>query len=258
MFIILTQTLIFTLIIILLLWLYSILINDVSIIDIAFAPLVLTITLVSIYLSNSSLVFQVLIFFIIFIWSLRLTLLMMKRKIGYGEDVRYTKLREWKEPGISFNLFVLKQVFLLQGVVIWFVTLPIQLSLSISNTDQFNIFNNIGLIIIILGFFWEVIGDYQLNEFKKDPSNKDKFLKDGLWSLSRHPNYFGEILFWWGIFIFSIVNYKSLIAVLGPMIFTYLIMNVTGVKTLDKRMVKNYKGYRDYINKTNAIIPKFF
>ncbi len=258
MFIILTQTLILTVIIILLLWLYSILINDVSIIDTAFAPLVLTITSASIYLSNSSIVFKGLIFFIIFIWSLRLTFLMMKRKIGHGEDLRYTKLREWKEPGIAFNLFALKQVFILQGIVIWLVTLPIQLSLAISTTNQFNIFNNIGLIVIILGFIWEAVGDYQLNKFKKDPSNTDKFLKDGLWSLSRHPNYFGEILFWWGIFIFSIVNFISLFAVLGPMIFTYLIINVTGVKTLDKRMVNNYKGYQGYINSTNAIIPKFF
>jgi len=258
MFIILTQTLIVTAIIILLLWLYSILINDVSIIDTAFAPLILVITSVSVYLSNSSLVFKSLIFFIIFTWSLRLTILMLQRKIGHGEDERYTKLREWKKPGISINLFALKQVFILQGIVIWSVTLPIQFSLAIFKTNEFNIFNNIGLIIIILGFCWEAIGDYQLNEFKKDPFNKDKFLKDGLWSLSRHPNYFGEILFWWGIFIFSVVNYASLFAVLGPVIFTYLIINVTGVRTLDKRMAKNYKGYQDYINSTNSIIPKFF
>lgn len=255
---ILTQTIIFTLIIILVLWLYSILINDVSIIDTAFAPLVLFITLASIYFSNSSLALKSIIFSIVCIWSLRLTLLMLKRKIGHGEDVRYTKLREWKKPGISFNLFSLKQVFLLQGIVIWCVTLPIQFMLSIPDSLEFSNLNKIGLLLITVGFFWEAISDYQLNSFKKDLANKNKFLKSGLWSLSRHPNYFGEILFWWGIFVFSIVNYFSLLAVLGPLVFTYLIINVTGVKTLDKRMAKNYDGYSAYIDNTNPILPKFF
>jgi steroid 5-alpha reductase family enzyme len=123
---------------------------------------------------------------------------------------------------------------------------------------EFTNLNKLGLILITIGFFWEAISDYQLNSFKKDLGNKNKFLKSGLWSLSRHPNYFGEILFWWGIFVFSIVNYFSLFAVLGPLVFTYLIINVTGVKTLDKRMAKNYDGYSAYIDNTNPILPKFF
>ena len=110
---------------------------------------------------------------------------------------------------------------------------------------------------MIVGFLWEVIGDNQLNNFKKDINNKNKFLKNGLWALSRHPNYFGEIVFWWGVFIFSILGLVSLISIIGPIVFTYLLVNVTGVKTMDKRMAKNYEGYSEYIKKTNSIIPKF-
>ena len=257
MFDIFVQTFIFTGLIILVLWITSILIKDVSIIDTAFAPIILLITLFSVYLSNSSLLIKFTIFSVIFIWSIRLTLLMLQRKIGHGEDPRYTKLREWKDPGLDFNFFALKQVFLLQGIVIWCVTLPIQFSLTFSIENYFSFFNYLGLLFMIVGFLWEVIGDNQLNNFKKDINNKNKFLKNGLWALSRHPNYFGEIVFWWGVFVFSILSPISLISIIGPIVFTYLLINVTGVRTMDKRMAKNYEGYSEYIKITNSIIPKF-
>lgn len=189
---------------------------------------------------------------------MRLTFLMIQRKIGHGEDARYTKLREWKKAGFSFNIFAFRQVFLKQGIVIWFVTLPIQFLLFTSTTPNLNILNFLGLVIIIIGFFWEMIADIQLNRFKKEKTNQNTFLKSGLWSLSRHPNYFGEILFWWGIFIFSIVNFDSFLSIIGPIIYSYLIINVTGVKTMDKRMSQNYDGYSDYIKNSNSLIPKIF
>lgn len=258
MFLIFTQTFIFTFLLIIFLWFCSLLLKDISIIDTAFAPLVLLITLLSIYLSNSSNGIKWIIFLIIFFWSIRLTLLMFQRKIGHGEDERYAKLRNWKEPGINFNLFALRQVFLLQGIVIWCVTLPIQFMLSKNDVNTLSFFNFIGLIIIIVGFAWEAISDHQLNNFKKSSTNKNQFLKKGLWSLSRHPNYFGEILFWWGIFMFTIVDYTSFISIIGPLLFTYLLINVTGVKTMDKRMINNYSEYAEYIKQTNSIIPRFF
>jgi steroid 5-alpha reductase family enzyme len=127
-----------------------------------------------------------------------------------------------------------------------------------STTPNLNILNFLGLVIIIIGFFWEMIADIQLNRFKKEKTNQNTFLKSGLWSLSRHPNYFGEILFWWGIFIFSIVNFDSFFSIIGPIIYSYLIINVTGVKTMDKRMSQNYDGYSDYIKNSNSLIPKIF
>ena len=104
---------------------------------------------------------------------------MLLRKIGHGEDVRYTKLREWKKPGLSFNLFALRQVFLLQGIVIWFVTLPIQMVLSNPESINLNYINFVGLVIVIIGFLWEVIADYQLDEFKKTPPQTKDFLRSG-------------------------------------------------------------------------------
>lgn len=258
MFYLLLQTAFLTSTIIISLWIISIFIKDVSIIDTAFATIILIITSLSLFLSSAPFLLKLTIFTIIFIWSIRLTTLMIQRKIGHGEDPRYTKLREWKNPGFSFNIFALRQVFLKQGIVIWLVTLPIQFLLFTSTTPNLNILNFLGLLIIIIGFFWEMIADIQLNRFKKDETNQKTFLKSGLWSLSRHPNYFGEILFWWGIFIFSIVNYISFSSVIGPMIYSYLIINVTGVKTMDKRMSQNYDGYSDYIKNSNSLIPKIF
>tara|TARA_B100000767_G_scaffold232435_1_gene224303 strand:+ start:7135 stop:7920 length:786 start_codon:yes stop_codon:yes gene_type:complete len=243
---------------ILVLWIISILIKDISIIDTAFAPIILLITLLSIFLSNAPIMTKGIIFFSVSIWSIRLTYLMLKRKIGHGEDVRYTKLRDWKKPGLSLNLFTLRQVYFLQGIVIWCVTLPIQFVLSTDENATISLINQIGLAIIVIGFLWEVISDNQLDNFKKNSTQDKVFLKTGLWAYSRHPNYFGEVFFWWGIYIFSVSNYFALISIIGPLVFTYLIFNVTGVKTMDKRMSKNYPGYKDYIDRTNAMIPKIY
>ena len=254
----LLQTAFITSIIILSLWIISMIIKDVSIIDTAFAPIIFIITILSIYLSPAASIFKYIIFIIIFIWTVRLTLLMLQRKLGHGEDSRYTKLREWKQPGLNFNIFALWQVFIKQGIVIWLVTLPIQFLLFTSTTLTLNIFNIFGLIVIAAGFFWECVADIQLNQFKRNNTSKKTFLQSGLWSLSRHPNYFGEIMFWWGIYTFSIVNSLALISIVGPIVFSYLIINVTGVKTMDKRMSQNYDGYSEYINSSNSLIPKIF
>ena len=243
---------------ILILWIISILIKDISIIDTAFAPIILLITLLAIFLSNAPIIIKSIIFTSVSIWSIRLTYLKKKKKIGHGEDARYTKLRDWKKPGLNLNLFTLRQVYFLQGVVIWCVTLPIQFVLSVDKNAVISLINQIGLVIIVIGFIWEVISDIQLNNFKNNPIQTKDFLKTGLWAYSRHPNYFGEVVFWWGIYIFSISNYFSLISIIGPVVFTYLIFNITGVKTMDKRMSKNYPGYKDHINSTNAMIPKIY
>ena len=254
----LISTLILTSGCIIILWVISILIKDISIIDTAFAPIILVVSLQAIYLSDSNYTIKAILFSAIALWSMRLTYVMLQRKLGHGEDVRYTKLREWKKPGLSLNIFVLKQVFLLQGIVIWCVTLPIQFILSSSAPTDLNYINFVGLVVICIGFLWELISDYQLDRFKKTSPNPTDFLRAGLWSYSRHPNYFGEIFFWWGVFIFSIVNLFSLVSVVGPILFTYLIINITGVRTMDKRMGKKYSGYTEYMQTTNAIIPKLF
>lgn len=255
---ILINTFIFCTFCILILWIISILIKDISIIDTAFAPIILLITVLSLFFSNAPIFIKGIIFISVSIWSIRLTYLMLQRKIGHGEDARYTKLRDWKKPGLHLNLFTLRQVYLLQGIVIWCVTLPIQFVLSVDNNAVISLINKIGLVLIVIGFMWEVISDFQLDNFKNNSSQSKDFLKTGLWAYSRHPNYFGEVVFWWGIYIFSVSNYYSLISIIGPIVFTYLIFNVTGVKTMDKRMSKNYPGYKDYIESTNAMIPKLF
>ena len=159
-----------------------------------------------------------------------------------------------KKPGLSFNVTFMAG-FIKQGIVIWLVTLPIQF-LLLQVQLSLNIFNIIGLIIISVGFFWECVADIQLNKFKRNKVNQKTF-QSGLWSLSRHPNYFGEIMFWWGIYIF----YSKLFNLnfyYWPDSFSYLIINVTGVKTMDKRMSQNYNGYSEYIKSSNSIIPRIF
>ena len=123
---------------ILILWIISILIKDISIIDTAFAPIILLITLLAIFLSNAPIIIKSIIFTSVSIWSIRLTYLMLQRKIGHGEDARYTKLRDWKKPGLNLNLFTLRQVYFLQGVVIWCVTLLPNIKKLFFSTNSIN------------------------------------------------------------------------------------------------------------------------
>ena len=113
-------------------------------------------------------------------------------------------------------------------------------------------------MLITVGFFWEAISDYQLNSFKKDLANKNKFLKSGLWSLSRHPNYFGDSLFWWGIFIISYGITFNFYVIIAPIAMTYFLLKVSGVSMLESQIKNTKEGYEDYIKTTSSfiIMPK--
>ena len=246
-----------TFLVIISLWLFSIWIKDISIIDAAFAPIIISLAILICLISQSSYQEKLLYLIPISIWGIRLSYLMLKRKLGHGEDPRYTLLRSWKQPGLEFNLFSLRKVFLLQGSVIWIMTLPMQVGINYLDLGALNFINYFGISMLLIGFLWEAIADYQLEKFKSISENHGKILQSGLWKLSRHPNYFGEIVFWWGLFFVSLSEISILLTIIGPMIYTYLIINVTGVRTMDKKMSKKYNRYPDYIKKTNSLIPKF-
>lgn len=120
-------------------------------------------------------------------------------------------------------------------------------------------FSGIGLIGIILwtiGFLFEVVGDYQLSVFKKNPMNKGKLLQSGLWSITRHPNYFGEVLQWWALWFFTLSTPYFLFALLGPMTITVLILFVSGIPMLERKMV-SHPDFALYAQKTNKFVPRF-
>ena len=135
------------------------------------------------------------------------------------------------------------------------VGLPIVIVNS-SGSGDLGIIEFLGIGIFLFGLLFETIADYQLNRFKRIASNKGKIMDRGLWRLSRHPNYFGEVVLWWGIFVFSLRVQYSLAGIIGPLAITGLILFFSGVPILEERFAKR-PGYEEYKQRTSRFIPWF-
>jgi steroid 5-alpha reductase family enzyme len=184
------------------------------------------------------------------VWAFRLALHIAVRHAGKPEDGRYIAMREtWKYK----TLQAYTNVFLSQGFLLLVVSVPIMLFFNEPNSDL-GLVNYAGLIIWLIGMFFESVGDYQLAQFIKNPKNKGKIMMSGLWKYTRHPNYFGEISLWWGFWLFSGFSQYWVFGILGPLTITGLILGVSGIPMLEKRY-KGNKDYKAYQKKTSAFFP---
>lgn len=186
------------------------------------------------------------------VWGLRLFFHLAKRNIGKPEDYRYVNMRKrWGTHLAKLKAYL--NVFVLQGVLLLIVSMPI-LFVMTSSVDSFYWWNVLGIVVWLVGFGFETIGDYELTKFKKDSSNHGKLLTTGLWSLTRHPNYFGEALSWWGIFLISLNDVRNAWGIIGPMTITLLLLFVSGVPLLEKKY-KDRPDFIEYAKKTPKFIP---
>lgn len=221
--------------------------NDVA--DIAWGMGFVIVAWVSFLLAGFS-IKALLVNILVTIWGSRLAFHIYRRNKSKPEDTRYM---EWRKSWKNFYLRSYLQVFLLQGLLLFLIALPvIFINYSVSNT--LGILEIIGFTIWLIGFYFESTGDKQLKEFISDPKNKGKLMTEGLWKYSRHPNYFGEVTQWWGIFIIGISISNSLFTIIGPLTITFLILFVSGVPLLEKK----YKGrpdFEDYKKRTSVFIP---
>lgn len=240
---------------VLLLWLISIPIRDASIIDMFFAVILMIIAVSSFLIGNGAEPRKQLILVLVCLWGLRLTIHLIKRNWGHGEDVRYTKLRSWVKDDRSFYWLSLRKVFLLQGVVLWLASLPLQVATIYPQPAQLGWAAFAGTALWAVGFVFETVADFQLTRFRADPAKKGTILNTGLWKYSRHPNYFGELCVWWGLFLVACDNPVGLLTIIGPIIYSYLVINITGQRTLDKKLAKEKPGYKAYMDTTNGLIP---
>jgi len=184
------------------------------------------------------------------VWGLRLAWHIYVRNYGKPEDFRYAQWRsEWKH----FYLRSFLQVFMLQGVFL-FVTIWPVLFINISVPEPFQWLDVAGVSVWLIGFYFESAGDYQLKQFKKIPANKGKIMTTGLWRYSRHPNYFGEAVQWWGIFLFALAIPGGWVTAAGPILITYLLRYVSGVPMLERKYEGNdqFEGYK---KKTSVFFP---
>lgn len=239
----------------LILWLISIPLKDVSIIDMAFAVILLAVATCGYWLGPGVTARKQLILLLVGIWAVRITWHLVRRNWGHGEDVRYSKLRTWADDDRAFVWLSLRKVFLLQGVVLWLVSLPIQAAAIYRTPAELGWIAIVGAIICGVGIVMETIADAQLTHFRASSSNAGTVLNSGLWRYSRHPNYFGELCVWWGLFIIACENPVGIFAIIGPLAYTYLVVNVTGQRTLDKKLAREKPDYAAYMKSTNGLIP---
>jgi steroid 5-alpha reductase family enzyme len=165
------------------------------------------------------------------LWGARLSLYILWRNWGGGEDYRYREMRE-KSPG----------------------TFPI-LQAQAPGTAFPTWLDGTGLVLFAVGFAFEAGGDWQLARFKADPANAGRVMDRGFWRYTRHPNYFGDAVVWWSFFCFALATPRSLWTVYSPIVMTLLLMRVSGVTLLEKKLEKSKPGYRRYAEETNAFFP---
>ena len=187
------------------------------------------------------------------IWGLRLAGYLLWRNAGHGEDPRYAAMR--RRWGTRFWWVSFFSVFALQGAILWFVSLPIQV-VQAAPGGPLGALDAVGVAIWFVGLLFESIGDHQLARFRADPANAGKVMDRGLWRYTRHPNYFGDFCIWWGMFAVALSAPHGLYTIASPALMSFLLMRVSGVPLLEHSMRKRRPGYAEYARRTSAFFPR--
>jgi len=188
---------------------------------------------------------------VVIIWGVRLSLHVYLRNRVKGEDERY---RAWRQEwGRNANIRAYFQVFLLQGLLLLVIALPVT-SVIMADSSPWTMLDAAGLLIWTMGFLFEVIGDWQLLRFKQDAAHKGRIIMRGLWRYSRHPNYFGEVTLWWGIYLIALAAGAAWPVIIGPLAITFLILRVSGIPMLEKKYEGNPE-FEKYRQQTSAFFP---
>ena len=235
-------------------WLISLRYRNVTIVDSLWGLGFVLIAWITFFLSEGFPGRNALIGILAAVWGMRLSIYLSKRNWGAGEDPRY---REWrKKSGERFWVVSLYKVFLVQAIFLWVIALVLQFGQLSPKPDQFVWLDLLGVFIWVIGFSFEAVGDWQLARFKANPDNKGRVMDRGLWAYTRHPNYFGEFLIWWGFFLFVIPT-GAWWGMVSPVLLTCLLLKFSGVAMLEETIVDRRPGYRDYMASTNAFLPGF-
>lgn len=189
------------------------------------------------------------------IWAIRLWAHLLLRSRGKPEDPRYAAFRRRYGPArywwVSFF-----QVFALQGCLMVMISAPLQLAAAARAPDPIGRTALAGLLVFAIGLVVEVVADAQLQAFRRDPARRGQVLDTGLWRFSRHPNYFGEAVLWWGFWLCAVGQRWGWASIAAPLLMTFLLVKVSGVAMLDAHLGATRPGYGDYMRRTPAFIPR--
>lgn len=196
---------------------------------------------------------QWLVLALVTIWGVRLAGYIFWRNRGHGEDYRYREMRRRAGRGFWWRSYF--TVFLLQGTLLLAISTPLLAVQAGEAEPGWRWSDLVGLVLWIVGFFFEAVGDFQMARFKADPANRGRVLRRGLWAFTRHPNYFGDAALWWGFFCFALAVPWGFWTLPSALVMNLLLLEVSGVALLEKTIVERRPEYREYIENTPAFVP---
>jgi steroid 5-alpha reductase family enzyme len=236
------------------LWLLSLALRDVSIVDVFWGlGFALIAALTFSWTHDGSAARRGLVATMVGLWGLRLAGYLLWRNAGQGEDPRYAAMRGYW--GGRFPWVSLVTVFALQGVLMWIVSLPVQVVMAIPGA-RLGALDALGLAVWALGLCFQPVGAWQLARFRADPANRGRVMDRGLWRYTRHPNYFGDACAWWGVFLVALSSPYGIWSAVGPAVMTFLLMRVSGVPILERSIHKRRPDYVAYAKRTSAFFPR--
>lgn len=236
------------------LWLMSLVIRDVSIVDVFWGPGFVLVASLAAWLGEGPASRRLLVWMLTTVWGVRLGLHLLHRNWGAGEDYRYAAMRRaW---GGRFWWASLFQVFWLQAVILWVVSWPVQAAAVSPSPPALGATDALGVLVWLIGFLFEAVGDAQLRRFKGDPSQRGLVMDRGLRHATRHPNYFGDATMWWGLWLIAAPTPWGPWVAVSPIVMTFFLMRVSGVPMLERHLMRTRPGFADYVERTSAFFPR--
>lgn len=235
------------------LWLISIPLRDVSFIDSFWAAGFIVVAGATYLMTGGGTDRRELLLVITAVWGTRLATYLFLRWRREGPDGRYVALLK-KAPG-NVHLTSLTKVFLLQGPMLWIVSLPVQLGQIQAEPLELGLLAWCGAALAVIGILFEAIGDHQMAAFKADPANEGQVMNRGLWRYTRHPNYFGDTCVFWGLYLIAAETSIGIWSFFGPVLLTWTLLKWSGAALLERRLQRSRPGYVEYIEKTSSFFP---
>ena len=225
-----------------------------TLVDYAWGTGFIIIAIYSFITSESHHAIQIVITTLVILWGMRITIFLLIRNRGKTEDVRYKQLREtWGKDAVVHSFF---KIFMLQGALLVIIAYPVLLVNATITNIPFSWIHLLALLLWIAGFITEGIADLQLYLFLKKPESQGKIMTTGLWKYSRHPNYFGEIIMWWSLWIITLSTPYGWTGIISPLTITSLLLFVSGIPMAEALFDKN-EQYQNYKKRTSVLIPWF-
>jgi steroid 5-alpha reductase family enzyme len=242
-------------VVLLALWLLSLRLHDASIIDIYWGLGVVLMAAAAAAVGEAPMPRKLLVVGLTALWGLRLAGYLAWRNLGHGEDHRYQAMR--RKHGERFGWVSLRTVFGLQCLLGWLVAMPVIVTTASAGAPApWTVFDATGLVLFAMGLAFETVGDIQLARFKADPSNQGRVMDRGLWRYTRHPNYFGDAVLWWGLWLVASSSPGGVLTILSPVVMSFLLMRVSGVPMLEYKLMRTRPGYEEYVGRTSAFFPR--